>query len=68
MKQYYTAFFIRKADNKVLKRFSVPTMSKFLWKKELALSLDKLLKGNPDLERGDIIVREYEGTIDNYDE
>lgn len=61
MGKFYTVLFIRKSDNKVLKRYTSKPLNYFFWKKELEISLNKLLESNLDLERRDILIKEYEG-------
>ncbi len=65
MKKFYTVLFIRKSDNKVLKRYSSSPANLFFWKKEIEISLNRLLESYLDLERRDILVKEYEGTDDS---
>lgn len=60
MDKFYTVFFIRKSDNKVLKRFQSGPFNKFFWKKEVETQLSKVLSLY-DLDKKDIIVREYDG-------
>lgn len=63
MEQFYTAFFIRKSDNKLLRRFTT-NKSKYMFKAAVEEQLSKLLDLHTDLEKRDIIIKEYDGTVD----
>jgi hypothetical protein len=66
MARFYTAFFIRKSDRKLLRRFDAKATNTFFWKKEIDTQLNKLLNNNLDLERRDIEVKEMEGVQYEY--
>jgi hypothetical protein len=62
----YTIFFIRKSDGKLLRRYDTTQSSKYFIKKRVEEQLRSVLDLYIDLERKDIIIKEYEGKIDYY--
>lgn len=63
----YTIFFIRKSDGRLLRRFDTQQLSKYFLKKIVEEQLRLVLNNNVDLERRDIVIKEYEGKIYEHD-
>lgn len=61
MNRTYTVFFIRKSDQRLLRRFTTNQMSQYFVKKTIEEQFRKVLDLYSDLERKDIIVKEMEG-------
>lgn len=59
----YTIFFIRKSDGRILRRFDTQQLSKYFLKKTVEEQLRLVLNNNVDLERRDIVIKEYEGKV-----
>lgn len=63
----YTIFFIRKSDGRILRRFDTQQLSKYFLKKTVEEQLRLVLNNNVDLERRDIVIKEYEGKVYNHE-
>jgi hypothetical protein len=59
-----TILFIRKEDKIVLRRYVTTQPNKYFVKKEIEFQLNRLLNTYIDLERKDIVIREYTGVTD----
>ena len=63
MNRTFTVFFIRKSDQRLLRRFTTNQMSKYFVKKTIEEQFKKVLDLYTDLEKKDIVVKEYEGVV-----
>lgn len=64
MKLFYTIFFVRKRDQKVIRRFQSWAHSKNDVMKNAEIQLNKVLNNYLDLEKRDVDVRIYDGTCE----
>jgi hypothetical protein len=62
-----TVFFIRKEDKKLLRRYVTTQSNKYFVKKQTEVQIREILDNYLDLERKDLIIREYEGYADSYE-
>jgi len=61
MRELYTVLFVRKSDQRVLRRFNTPIEPDYFLMKKKEEQLKKVLDLYTDLEKKDIEVREYKG-------
>jgi hypothetical protein len=66
MTEFYPIYYIYKSTNRVLRRYNCKPINKFFLEKEKLDQLAKVLKKYLDLDKDDVVIKEYTGVVDDW--